>query len=239
MKASCLLTFTGILCLGSAALAQENADALKQRVRLLAQSMTPDDYAFTRTVRNDVTAGGNNEQTVNIERYDPTKPAEARWSLVSVNGAPPSADALKRFRKEVRKRRMSGYDRLANYFGAPATTSTDADGRTVFRFSSLPKGSIDMMDIDLSRNASAELVMSDGDGTPFAEQVHLSVKPIRLLLVMKLNRYEATSRFAVGPQGKPLLVEQTAELSGSALGFEGSMRSVATYSDYRAVGVER
>src|SRR5215213_4488479 len=109
------LTITGVLCLGSAAVAQENANALKQRILVQAQSIAAEDYAFTRTVRNDVTAGGNKEQTVNVEKYDPTKSAGSRWSLISVNGAAPSAEVLKKFQKESQKRRVPGYHRLANY----------------------------------------------------------------------------------------------------------------------------
>lgn len=230
------LTITGVLCLGSAALAQENADALKQRILAQAQSMSADDYAFTRTVRTDAIAGGNTERTVNVEKYDPTKPAAARWTLVSVNGAAPSAEALKKFQKEAPKRRIPGYHRLAKYVGTKATTVRDEQGRTVLRYSSLPKDSVIVMDSDVSHNAVADVVVNDGNGERFAEQVRLSVKPMRLKLVMKLNSMESTVRYRLGPEGKPLLVEQTSTMSGSGLGQQGEMRTVASYADYRPVG---
>ena len=230
------LTITGVLCLGSAALAQENANALKQRILVQAQSIAADDYAFTRTVRNDVTAASNKEQTVTVEKYDPTKSASSRWSLISVNGAAPSAEVLKKFQKESEKRRVPGYHRLANYLGSPAIASQDAQGRTVFRFSTLPKDSVVVVNSDVSDKATAEVVVNATSETPFAEQVRLTVKPTRIKLVMKLNSFDATSRYRIGPEGKPLLVEQISEMSGSGLGQEGTMRSVATYSDYRLVG---
>src|SRR3954447_23708716 len=102
------LTIVGVLCLGSGPIAQESADALKQRILAQAQSMSGESYAFTRTVRMESTRGGNDEQTVNVERYDPTKPLDSRWSLITVNGAPPPAEALTRYRKEVLKRRVPG-----------------------------------------------------------------------------------------------------------------------------------
>jgi hypothetical protein len=52
---------------------------------------------------------------------------------------------------------------------------------------------------------------------------------------MKLERYESTSRYRMGSEGKPLLVEQTAEMNGSGLGQQGQRHTVITYSDYRAV----
>jgi hypothetical protein len=91
------------------------------------------------------------------------------------------------------------------------------------------------MGSDVSSNTSAEVSIGDSNGTAFAEQVRLSVKPMRLKLVMKLDRYESTSRYRLGPDGKPILVEQVADMSGSAMGQEGQLRNVITYSDYRTV----
>ena len=227
-----------VLCLGPAAtaLAQEN-NKLKDRVLAQAQSISPDDYAFTRTVRTDQTsAGGKTEKKAAVEKFDPRKPAGERWTLVSVDGAPPSADASNRFRKESAKRRIvPGYHRLANYFGAPATASTDSRGRTVFRFPALPKGSLELLATDVSRNASAEVSVVEANGVPFAEQVRITVTPMRLKLVMKLDKFESTARYRMGPDGKPFLMEQTSDMAGSGLGMEGKMRTEVTYSDYQAV----
>ncbi len=154
MNAHRPLTIIAVLCLGSAsaALAQHNQDELKQRVLAQAQKAGPDDYAFTRTVKSEQTSNGKTEQHVNIDKYDPTKSGEARWTLISVDGAPPSADALSRYKKETPKRRVPGYYRLAKYFGTATSVSTDAKGRTVFHFNSLPKDTAIVFDADVSSN---------------------------------------------------------------------------------------
>ena len=241
MKTNQPLTIIAVLCLGAAtaALAQNNKDELKQRILTQAQSASPDDFAFTRTVRNEQTSNGKTEKHVNIEKFDPTKPADARWMLVSVDGAPPTADALKSFRTEAAKRRVHGYARLAGYFGSPATASTDSHGRTVFHFAALPKDTVKVMDSDVSQNATVDASVSDANGVPFAEQIHVIVKPMRIKLLMKLERYESTARYRIGSEGKPLLIEQTADMTGSGMGQEGRGHTVATYSDYRLVGNQR
>jgi hypothetical protein len=241
MSTSHTLTIIAVLCFGSgsAARGQHNQDELKQRVLAQAQRVSPDDYAFTRTVRSEQTSNGKTEQHVNVERFDPAKPAEARWTLVSVDGAPPSTDVLKTFRTESAKRRVPGYARLAGYFGTPATASTDSRGRTVFHFSALPKETVKVMDSDVSQNATADASVSEANGVPFVEQVHLNVRPMRLKLIMKLERYESIARYRIGPEGKPLLVEQTADMTGSGMGQEGRGHTVITYGDYRAVGNRR
>ena len=241
MKTNQPLTIIAVLCLGAAtaALAQNNKDELKQRILTQAQSASPDDFAFTRTVRNEQTSNGKTEKHVNIEKFDPTKPADARWMLVSVDGAPPTADALKSFRTEAAKRRVHGYARLAGYFGSPATASTDSHGRTVFHFAALPKDTVKVMDSDVSQNATVDASVSDANGVPFAEQIHVIVKPMRIKLLMKLERYESTARYRIGSEGKPVLIEQTADMTGSGMGQEGRGHTVATYSDYRLVGNQR
>ena len=223
------------LSLGPTALAEQNQTDLKQRVLAQAKSVGADDYAFTRTVRSEPTANGKSETTVAVDKYDPTKSGDARWILISVDGVPPSADALRKYRKETPKRRVPGYHRLANYFAGPATTATDARGRLVFRFDSLPRDSVLVFNSDLSHNTTAEAAVGEADGVPFVEQVRLSIKPTRIMLVMKLQHYESTSRFRIGPDGKPVLVEQVADVTGSGMGQEGRLHQVITYSDYRAV----
>jgi hypothetical protein len=219
----------------SIAIAETKPDELKQRILAQAQSMGPDDYAFTRTVKSDQTSNGKTEHHVNVERFDPTKPTDARWTLVSVDGAPPAADALSRYQKESAKRRVPGYYRLAKYFGSASSVTSDSHGRTVFHFNSLPKDAAIVMDSDVSSNTSADVTVSETNGTPFVEQVHLTVRPMRLKLVMKLERYESTARYRMGPEGKPLLAENTADMSGSGMGQEGGAHTAAAYSDYRAV----
>ena len=214
---------------------QNKPDDLKQRILAQAQKAGPDDYAFTRTVKSEQISNGKTEQHVNIDKYDPIKLGDGRWTLVSVDNAPPSATDLNAFRKDAVTRNVPGYHRLAKYFGSPATASSNALGRAVFHFAALPKSSVITLDTDVSQNATADATVSEANGVPFVEQVHITVKPMRIKLLMKLDSFESTSRYRIGPEGKPLMVEQTSDLSGSGLGQTGGAHSVVTYSDYRAV----
>ena len=219
----------------SIASADNKPDELKQRILSQSQSLGPDDYAFTRTVKSEQTSNGKTEQHVNVDKFDPSKSGDARWTLVSVDGAPPSADAQARYKKDSPKRRVPGYYRLARYFGSASSVSSDSRGRTVFHFNSLPKDAAIVMDSDVSSNSSADLSVTEANGTPFVEHVHLMVRPMRLKLIMKLDQYESIARYRMGPEGKPLLVENIADMRGSGMGQEGKAHTVITYSDYRPV----
>lgn len=239
MRIPSTLTIITVLFLSSAAFAQNKPDELKQRILAQARSIGPDDFAFTRTIKSESTSNGKTEQHVASDKFDPTKSGDARWTLVTRDGAPPSADALSQYKKDAPKRRVPGYYRLANYFGSPATASSDSRGRTVFHFSALPKDIVKVMDSDVSQNATADASVSEADRVPFVEQLHVTVRPMRIKLIAKLESYEFTARYRLGPEGKPLLTEQTTDLSGSGMGQEGKAHTVVTYSDYRVIGNRR
>lgn len=229
------LVIAVFLFVGAFALAQKNPDDLKQRIHAQAKSLNADDYAFTRTIRSEENSGAKKEVKVEVEKFDPSKSADARWTLVSVNDAPPSANDLKQFQKDSAKYHVPGYYRLADYFGSPATTTTDAHGRTTFRFTALPKATVIVFDSDVSQNAAVEASVNEGGGTPFVEQMHSTVGSMRIKLLFKLQSYEATARYQLGPEGKPLLVERVSDIVGSGMGKQGKFHQVTTYSDYRAV----
>src|ERR1700730_6387697 len=175
-------TILAVLFLGSSgsSLAEPNQNELKQRILEQTKSLNPDDYAFTRTIRSEHTSGGKTEKTVAVEKFDPTKSAEGRWSLVSINGAPPPADELKRFRTGSAKRRVPGYHRLASYFGTDGTISSGSRGRTIFRFTALPTDTVIVCDNDVSQNTTADASVTEANGEPFVEQLHLTVRPMPL-----------------------------------------------------------
>jgi hypothetical protein len=228
-----LLSLSGI----TPAAAQPNADELRHQVAAQAQTLHPDEFAFTRTTQSEAQWNSKTFKNVTVERFDPAQPADARWTLVSVDGAPPSAARLRKYRKQAAKRRVvPGYHRVANYLGAPATASTAANGTTLFRFDNLPKGSVSILEKDLSKIASAEAAVTNADGTPYVEQVRFTLTPTRQLILFKIDGYETTLRYRIGPGGKPFLAASTSDMSGSGLGLKGKLHTDITYSDYQPAG---
>jgi hypothetical protein len=214
-----------------------DADALQQQIIAQSRAVSPDDYAFTRTARTEQIEGDKTETRTIVERYDPSKPAAQRWTLVSVDGRPPNADEQKSFDKEVQKRRVSSYARVATYFGSPATPGTDAQGRTIFKFSSLPKETVMVAGSDVSASSAAEAVVNASGATPFVEHVRFTLtKPTRIKVVAKIDQFQANARYKLHSDGKPVPMEFTSEAVGSMVGKAGRIRTNITFSDVRAVG---
>ncbi len=222
----------GLGCLPSAEAA--DSEALKQRVLEHARTVTVEDYTFTRTARTEQIEGEKKTERVVIERFDPAHPQ--RWTLNSVDGRPPSAEELKKLAKDGPKRRTAHYGRIAAYFGAPAPATTDARGRTVFHFDTLPLETVVVTGVDISANSRCEATVDSSGPVPYVEQVRFTLrKPVRVKVVAKLEKFEATSRYRMMPNGKPVPVEHTSLAEGSLLGKQGSVRSVLTYTDHRPV----
>jgi hypothetical protein len=229
--------FASLPLAGSLAAEAGNAEALKERIIAHARTVTPEDYAYTRTIRSESTEGNKKEERVIVDRWDPAKPHDQRWMLVSINGQPPIPDQLKNYAKETPKRRTVYYGRIAEYFGKPATSATDAKGQTVFRLASLPNQTVVASGTDISGNATGEFVVEASGGTPFIEEARfVSTKPTRVKLVALIERFEAVHRYKMMPNGKPVPVESISEMNGSMMGKQGIIRTKVTYSDVRAVG---
>ena len=213
------------------------AEALKERIIAHARTVTPEDYAYTRTIRTESTEGNKKEERVVVDRWDPAKPHDQRWTLASINGQPPNADQLKNYLKETPRRRTVYYGRVAEYFGKPATSATDAKGRTVFRLASLPKETVVATGSDISANATGELAVDTSAAIPFIDEVRFSsTKPTRVKLVALIERFEAVSRYRMMPNGKPAPIESSSEMTGSMMGKQGLIRTKVSYSEHRALG---
>ena len=227
-----LVAVTATAVCSATTAADPAAEALKRRVLEHARTVTAEDYSFTRTVRSTRVEGEKTTERVEVERFDPRD--TQRWTLVSIDGRAPTAEELQKHAKSSPKRRVAHYGRVADYFATPAEATTDAQGRTVFRFSSLPAETVVVTNVDISASTTCEATVNTSGPVPFVEQARFTLaKPTRVKVVAKLERFDATSRYRMMPDGKAAPVEHISNAYGSLFGKQGSVRSVLTYTDHR------
>lgn len=210
--------------LGLALTAALPADPLRDTIISEARAIDPARLAFDRTTTSVRQGGGSTTRTVLVERWD-----GRNWSLVSVNGRPPTDKE----RGEARGRsvQVPGYHRLAQIVGGAAERTTDAQGRTVLKIPALPAGSVKTNDNDISAHMQAEAVIATHNGRPWVQQLRVTAKEsFKLNLLIKVTAFEQVSDYRLDPTGQPRLVSQTADSRGSMFGYSGGQKSESIYA---------
>lgn len=206
------------------------ADPLQDQLLAAMRRADTGNVAFTSTTTVERTGAAGQEI---VTRYDPRAPAGRRWSVVRFNGRVPTAKENAQVLKAANGAPMPSYARLARWFGAPATRVAQAPGGVTYRFARLPAGVVKIGSHDASADTAAEVVVNTR-GTPFVERVHLrSTTPFRMMLVARVTRYDVTSSYALLPDGRPFPTGSDADMAGSMMGKEGTLRTRTRYTAAR------
>lgn len=191
-----------------------------------ARTVDPAATAFERTTIAVRRGPGMKEKTVTVERWD-----GQRWSLISVNGATPTASHLKSFRKAATANPVPGYHRIASLLAAASEIRTDAEGRRVLTIPVLPAGSVRTDSADISNHLSGEAVIATTDGKPWVARLKFRAREnFKLNLLIKVTNFEQVSDYRLGPDGKPRLASQSADSKGQMFGFVGGQTDEVVYA---------
>ncbi len=228
--AKCMAVCLAMVMSGSAGVA--HADALQNQVLAMARSTPSDAFSFRRTMVMESTGSA---RKVVVEQFDPRRPAGAQWSLVSVDGAAPTAKQVEQSRK-AKRGPVPSYAQIAEWFGAPATRSDHAPGYVVYRFARLPQGALKIGAHDASADTQAEALVNTRGGVPFVEQVRLtSTKGFRMMLVASLQSMTISGHYRLLPDGHAVPADSASNLTGSLMGKAGSIKTSVTYADFQKV----
>lgn len=204
------------LLLASALLATPaQADAILDRLR--AEAARAEVNGFERTTREEKQTPKGPVIEVRVDRFDPREPAGRQWSLLSVNGRAPTKKQLAEHRKLVSSVPVPGFYRLSAILAGPPERSTDAQGRTHYRWTSLPPNSMPTPGPDISARMAAEAVVEKAGGRPFVRSVRLfAPRPFPVMSVAKVNSFDLQNYYGEGAGGTPVLVAQTGATDISA-----------------------
>lgn len=204
------------------------ADALQQQVLAAAKSVSAADFTFTQTVRFERT-GAPTKQFV--QRYDPRR-GEVAWTLVKVDDRAPTDKERRDAAKMAVRGKVPSYAQNADWFGAPATRIATTPTSVTYRFTNLPKGSIKMGPFDASANTVVEAVVNTAGRVPFIEKARFtSMKPFRMMMVAKVDRFVLTATNRLMPDGRPVPEATASEFAGSLMGSAQILRTRTIYSE--------
>jgi hypothetical protein len=199
--------------------------------RMLADAAKAPMVPFERTIRAERLGNKETNGTTRVDRFNPRAPAGRQWTLVSIDGRPPTSKETAEYVKEQADAIVPGFHRLPKMLGGPATRHTDSQGRTVFRWKSLLEGAIVTPGGDISKNLLAEALIEDVDGKPQLSTMRVyAAGPFTLRGPAKMNAFDSISRYQPGPGGVPFLVAQTQSADVKApFGFGGKRRTQISF----------
>lgn len=197
-----------LLTSGAQAVAQHAADPQLDFLR--AEAARAEMTGFERTTRDEKQGAKQPEIMVRVDRFNPRAAKGKQWTLVSVNGRAPTRAELAEHAKLVSSFPVPGYYRLAAILAAEPTRSTDAQGRTVYRWNSLPKDALPTPGPDVSHRMAAEAVVEKIAGRPMFSRVRIYAPgPISIMAVAKLRSFDLMNIYRPGEGGMPYLAAQT------------------------------
>lgn len=195
--------------------APARADAVLDRLR--ADAERADAVGFERTTREEKQTSKGPVVEVRVDRFDPKAPEGRQWTLVSVNGRVPSTRQRAEHRKLVSSFPVPGFYRLSAILAGEPTRSIDAQGRTLYRWQSLPAGSIPTPGSDISRQMAAEAVVEKVAGRPVFKSVRLfAPKPFKVMSIARVNRFDQLNNYELMNGAVPVLISQASETDISA-----------------------
>ncbi|ATC65618.1 hypothetical protein CMV30_17635 [Nibricoccus aquaticus] len=165
------------------------------------------------------------------ERFDPSKPEYARWSLLQKNDRAPTEDEVKEY-KDMLTRRTRGQtapnvkDQIRPDTCEPLGVE---NGRARYRFQLKPGG-------DDDKSAEHMVVtFSLHEATGTIERVELaSIQPFSPMFIVKIEEARTVITYTLPDETRPTLLQEiTVRVRGRAMYFKSLDEDMTvTYSDY-------
>ena len=217
MKATAALA--GLCLLGAAP-----ADPLLTRLLTGAAEVPPAALSFERAAELSETSGGRTERHWRVERWDGRS-----WTAVSIDGRDATPAQTRDAAKAIAASGVPGYYRVAVFLRA-ATSKTVEPGTTVYHLATLPPGTLAVKGASPDRFA-ADLTVDTTGPVPFVRRArYFAPASFRVLMVARLDRFEAVYDYRLGKADRPELARQTIDLSGALFGRDGSQHSEYAYA---------
>lgn len=225
MRISLLLVLTlslGALRAGAASVPPELDAALDA-----LQTDAPRGWAFTQTTEAD----GRSR----VERYEPLGPEPARWTLLQVNGRPPTAADLSEYRKHqtLRAGGESAPNVKQQIDRSTAEKTTDDETRAVWRFRLQPGSTDDSW----AAHMTASFTLHRPTGA--IERVELAnLEPFSPMFLTQVQEARTVMMYSLPDDDRPpLLQEITVRIRGRAWLVRSLDSDMAVrYTGYRYVG---
>lgn len=207
-------------------LAAAPVDPARDVIIKQAAAMSPGQIKFTRTVTLTRRAPTGTSKTVRVDSWD-----GQRWTLISIDGKPPTAEQKAEAERMAAAGNVPGYHNLGKMLAVATSSRRDADGRLVLVIPRLPAGMVRSGSADISDNLAGEALVATAKGKPFVQQLKVTARePFSLNMTTKVTGFAQVTSYQLDAKGQPRLVSQHSDSTGSMFGFEGGQTSDTVFS---------
>lgn len=201
-------------------------DQVRDRIVADAVVVPPAALAFDRITHVVQVGGGSRTEIRRVDRWD-----GKAWTIVSINGKPPTQKDRDSIAKILKAQPVPGYHRLATVLAGATGSRTDAQGRTILTVPKLPPRTVVNDGTDISAHLKAEAVVAVNNGQPFVEELRMSARePFKMSWVLKVLSFDQVSEYKLDATGRPRLASQSADSQGTMFGMTGGQKSEITYA---------
>jgi hypothetical protein len=189
-------------------------------------AISPAQIKFTRTVTLTRRAPTGTSKTVRVDSWD-----GQRWTLISVDGKPPTPQQIAEAEKAAAGGTVPGYHNIGKMLAAATESRRDPGGRLVLVIPRLPAGMVRTNGNDISDNLAGEAFVATAKGKPFVQQLKISARePFSLSMTTKISAFAQVTEYQLDANGQPRLVAQHFDSSGSMFGISGGQSSDTVFS---------
>lgn len=183
-------------------------------------------FERTATIRQ-----GDGPEQVRVDRFDPRARPGSQWTLVSINGAPPSDEDVKAHARQVNSQPVPGFHRFNSLLAGDPTAIERKGPRVTYRWAALEKGAAPTgQGPDFSDRLSGEAIVRTDGPRPVLEQVKIyAAESFSIMGVARMNRFEAVTRYQHGSRGHQLASQLTQVDARVPFRKGGAVRTEATF----------
>ncbi len=191
------------------------ADPILDTIR--AEAARAEVGGFERTTREEKLTEDGPVVTIRVDRFNPQAPKDKQWTLMTVNGRPATRAESNEHKRRVSSYPVPGFYLLSAILAGEPIRTSDARGRTVYRWEKLPPGSLPTTGPDVSTQLAAEALVEKVSGKPMFTRVRIyAPQPFSFMAVAKMKAFDLVNMYQPGDGGKTMLVAQTSMTDISA-----------------------
>jgi len=218
-----LLALAAVLLVAARSPAPSGFDDLLKQLHTESKRVNETTFGFERVTE----AIQDGKRTLRVDRYDPN--AARKWTLVSMDGRPPTRDELQKYDKGLADWKVPNYGRVAELIEntKPSRIAPDRYG-----LDDLPPEILDKRARIFASHVSTELKVGGPPGEPYVTESQVfAPKPFRVMVVARIDKFVAISRYAPGPDGRPRIRSQEVDLKLTIMAAPRRVQSRMTYRD--------